>query len=198
MCNECPIVNPPKSRAEQNRPCSSSTVEQVPISENTKIPARQVAVSRGLEDWSYVVDVKKRWTVLPNSIKVVEYLGHGDAFFGGSACDLPLGSNGRVLERPSDSSEVAVFSSIEDAYAAAIKIPNRRPGSILGVLPSWERPRERTLVELYPRLFKALRNQCLLTELEATCVLCRQEPEAVRHLGGWEKAVQAAWTSRHL
>ncbi|TMP50213.1 hypothetical protein CWB81_11315, partial [Pseudoalteromonas sp. S1688] len=63
--------------------------------------------------------------------------------------------------------------------------------------PVWERPRERTVAQRYPRLLAALRRNCLLTELEAWCALSRQEPEAVRHLGGWQKAIQAAWESRH-
>jgi hypothetical protein len=53
------------------------------------------------------------------------------------------------------------------------------------------------VAQRYPRLLAALTRQCLLTYFEALSVLKRQEPEAVRHLGGWQKSVQAAWHSRH-
>lgn len=161
-------------------------------------PVDQVEVRLGLEDWDYVVATKRSWRVLPDYMKVMEFHGKGDPFFGGNACDLVLGNCGRILHGPTAGlNEAAVFSTIEEAHEAAKRIPNRRPGSILGVLPVWERPRERTVAQRYPRLLAALRRNCLLTELEAWCALSRQEPEAVRHLGGWQKAIQAAWESRH-
>ncbi|MFC6674316.1 hypothetical protein [Marinobacterium aestuariivivens] len=151
-----------------------------------------------LEDWNYVVETKKRWRVLPDSMEVMEFYGDGDPFFGGRACDLVLSKDGRLVDQPTiRTGEAAVFMTIEEAHEAAKGIPNRRPGSILGVLPVWERSRPRTVAERYPRLLKALRAHCQLTELEALCALAGQEPEAIRHLGGWHKAIQAAWESRH-
>ena len=89
-------------------------------------------------------------------------------------------------EKPADQVEVRL--GLEDwDYVVATKRSWR----------VWERPRERTVAQRYPRLLAALRRNCLLTELEAWCALSRQEPEAVRHLGGWQKAIQAAWESRH-
>lgn len=166
--------------------------------QNTAQTICQAGVETGLEDWNYVVETKQSWRVLPDHMKVMEFSGKGDPFFGGNACDLVLGKCGRILHEPTvDPDEGAVFATIEEAHEAAKRIPNRRVGSILGVLPVWERPRERTVEERYPRLLAALTGKCLLTQLEARCVLCRQEPEAVLHLGGWQKAIQAAWESRH-
>lgn len=49
----------------------------------------------------------------------------------------------------------------------------------------------------YPRLLKALRRGCLLTEGEAICVINGQEPEAVCNLGGPKKAMEMALQLRH-
>lgn len=50
--------------------------------------------------------------------------------------DCPLGVNGLILERGSNVRR-AEFKTIEEAHEAAKAIKNRRPGSILGVLPWW-------------------------------------------------------------
>lgn len=56
--------------------------------------------------------------------------------FGGSADDRPLGIDGLILERGSNAPR-AEFETIEQAHEATKAIKNRRPNSILGVLPSW-------------------------------------------------------------
>lgn len=61
---------------------------------------------------------------------------------------------------------------------------------------TWKR--QKPIQERYPRLLKALRAGCLLTETEAIGVLSGIEGEAVRHLGGREQALQSAWHSRRL
>ena len=61
----------------------------------------------------------------------------GIPFFGGTADDRPLGINGSILSRPRKRAEVAVFATIEQAHEAAKRIPNRRAGSLLGVVPTW-------------------------------------------------------------
>lgn len=166
--------------------------------QNIKQPSVSGHYEPGLESWSYVVATKQRWRVLPDHMKVMEFSGKGDPFFGGNACDLVLGKCGQILQGPTaDPDTVAVFSTIEEAHKAAKRIPNRRPGSILGILPAWERPREQSVAHRYPRLLASLRKNCLLTEPEALCALSHREPEAVRHLGGWQKAIQAAWEPRH-
>lgn len=160
-------------------------------------PGHPVMPRPGLESWSYVAELKSKWQSPPDSMKVMEFFGTGDPFFGGDACDLILDKSCHLVEEWKVASEnIASFKTIEAAYKAAQRIPNRRPGSILGVIPSWDAPRK-PAAQRCPRLLKALSSQCLLTPLEALSVLNRQEPEAVRHLGGWEKAVQAAWHSRH-
>lgn len=50
----------------------------------------------------------------------------------------------------------------------------------------------------YPRLLSLLVRNCLLTKHEAVAALERREAEAVRHLGGWKKAIQYALECRHL
>ena len=89
-----------------------------------------------LEDPAYVSSVKARWPVMPKVMGVVEYSGTGDPFFGGDADDRALGLEGRILPRLS-SEPRAQFKTIEDAHEAAVLIQNRRPGSLLGVTPSW-------------------------------------------------------------
>lgn len=96
-----------------------------------------IKVTPGLECWSYVTAVKQRWRVLPDHMMVMEFSGKGDPFFGGSACDLALGKCGRLLTRAAADSKTAVFSTIEEAHRVASKIPNRRPGTTLGIVPVW-------------------------------------------------------------
>ncbi|MBR8043389.1 hypothetical protein KDW40_02260 [Burkholderia cenocepacia] len=91
-----------------------------------------------LLDQAYVDDLNARWAVKPSSMTVVEFAGTGDPAFGGSADDRPLGVDGQIKDRRS-SVATAEFSTIEAAHAAAIAITNRRPGSLLGVLPVWNR-----------------------------------------------------------
>lgn len=76
------------------------------------------------------------WRAMPRTFKVAEYLGTGDPFFGGKADDRVLGEDGQI--KPFGSKvPTAVFTRIEDAHAAARAIPNRRDGSVLGVIPTW-------------------------------------------------------------
>lgn len=78
-----------------------------------------------------------RWKCMPISMSVIEFKGDGDPFFGGTADDRALGKHGKILTKPHDVRDVAEFSCIEEAYQAALLIPNRREGSILGVCPKW-------------------------------------------------------------
>ena len=84
-----------------------------------------------------VESVRKRWSVLPDSMIVMEFAGCGDSFFGGMADDRPLGVDHRLLSPPYSRSQIAIFENIEDAYEASCKITNRKMGSILGVCPTW-------------------------------------------------------------
>lgn len=98
-----------------------------------------VSTALSLENPSYVEKCKSRWkSAMPKSMTVIEYHGHGDQAFGGSADDRPLGESGRIFKRSCESTErVAEFFTIEAAHLAAQAIPNRREGSILGVAPVW-------------------------------------------------------------
>jgi hypothetical protein len=154
---------------------------------------------QSLEQPEYVQSIKSKWAALPTSMSVIEYSGSGDPFFGGNADDRALGINGEVLVPPYSSDLVAEFRTIEDAHQAAKKIKNRRPGSILGVCPYWEKEpaKPEAILEKCPRLLLALRKSCLLTATEAVACLKGIEAEAVRHLGGRDKAIQIAFQSRH-
>lgn len=96
-------------------------------------------MNQGLETIEYVNRTKAKWPVLPETMSIIEYCGDGDPFFGGNAKDCPLGKKGEILTSFYHSSDVAEFSTIEEAHEAAKKIPNRRPNSILGVAPTWKR-----------------------------------------------------------
>lgn len=88
-----------------------------------------------LENPAYLEKTKAMWRgYLPKGMHVVEFYGDSDPAFGGNADDRPLGVNGLILERGS-SVPRAEFKTIEEAHEAAKAIKNRRPGSILGVLP---------------------------------------------------------------
>lgn len=85
---------------------------------------------------SYTDRMKATWRSPPTSMIVAEYHGSGDPFFGGKADDRVLGECGTILP-PASNKLAAVFATIEAAAEAARKIPNRRPGSRLGVVPNW-------------------------------------------------------------
>jgi hypothetical protein len=83
-------------------------------------------------------EFSKQWRSAPVSMKLVEHLGSGDAAFGGTADDRVVMKDGRLKESPTYTDEdEAVFMTLADAHEVAKKIPNRRPGSILGVSPRW-------------------------------------------------------------
>lgn len=81
---------------------------------------------------NYTDRMKGQWRTAPTSMIVVEYLGAG-----GSTDDRPLCDRGTIAALTSIE-PAARFATIEEAAAAAQRIPNRRKGSILGVVPSWE------------------------------------------------------------
>lgn len=89
-----------------------------------------------LENMAYVEKSLAQWPALPKSMIVIEYHGDGDPAFGGSADDRALGTEGEILPR-CGIGQRAVFLTIEDAHQAAKVISNRRPGSVLGVAPTW-------------------------------------------------------------
>lgn len=95
----------------------------------------------GLEHSEYVERHKAQWAaqgVAPKSMTVVEFFGTGDAAFGGSADDRPLGPDGVILSWSAKLSvKPLVFYNIDDAHEAAKKIVNRRPNSLLGLSNSW-------------------------------------------------------------
>lgn len=78
------------------------------------------------------------WGSLPVSMKLMEYHGDGDPAFGGAADDRVVLTTGKVAERGlSVSDRPAMFSTVAEAHRFAQAIPNRRPGSILGLVPKW-------------------------------------------------------------
>lgn len=91
---------------------------------------------RDLTNPTYVEQQSTRWTALPKSMIVVEYSGSGDPYFGGSMDDRPLGVDG-LIKLPTSKVDTASFDTIQQAHEAALKVTNRRPGTILGVVPSW-------------------------------------------------------------
>jgi hypothetical protein len=91
----------------------------------------------GLESQQYVLKVKRQWgDSLPRAIKVIEFAGTGDRAFGGQADDRVLTVNGAIAQGTVFTP--AFFSTIEEAHEAAVRIPNRRRDSRLGVLPIWQ------------------------------------------------------------
>lgn len=153
----------------------------------------------GIECPVVMAQRKSQWDIQPDTISIIEFSGIGDPFFGGNARDLVLTKAGRLkdgLDVAKDGG-AAEFSTIEAAHKAAAKIPpeQRRPGSVLGVSVTWSR--EPSVTDRYPRLFKALKTSCLLTETEAQGVLRGIEAEAVTRLGGIAGAIQIAWAARH-
>lgn len=89
-----------------------------------------------LENSAYVEQTRAAWGSQPKGMRVVEYAGKGDPFFGGSADDRSLGCDGLILQRGSNEPR-AEFQTIEAAHEAAKTIQNRRPGSLPGVMPWW-------------------------------------------------------------
>lgn len=74
----------------------------------------------------------------PLSILVVEFCGDGDPAFGGSADDRTLGPDGLILtHQMSMRTDPVEFASLELAHEACKHIVNRRPNSLLGILPRW-------------------------------------------------------------
>jgi len=157
----------------------------------------QIAFEKGLEHPEYVADVKRTWAAEPAYMTVVEFLGTGDSFFGGTEDDRALGNNGRILGPGYHESEVEVFLSIEEAHEAAKAIPNRREGSFLGVCPVWQAKEHRPAAVRYQRLVYQLVRKCLLTTSEAIACVMGIEAEAVRHIGGRDKAISLAFRNRH-
>ena len=93
--------------------------------------------SFGSPDFDPIV-CETRWGSLPLSMIVIEFHGNGDPAFGGRADDRVLLESGQIQGRVCSKGDVtAVFKTVADAHHAAMKIPNRRPGSILGVAPTW-------------------------------------------------------------
>lgn len=151
-----------------------------------------IKVQRGLEHPGGVSKTRKQWPSPPSYMLVMEFAGQGDTFFGGNADDRVLGVDGKILDgSPVNDQSIAVFENIDKAHEIAKGIPNRREGSLLGVLPVWQRQLS------HPRLLNALTSKCMLTQGEAIACIDRRESEAVRHLGGWKQAINAAWQSRH-
>jgi hypothetical protein len=100
-------------------------------------PLHAPAAAIGLESPAYVAKIKRQWgECSPLSMKVIEFSGNGDPAFGGRADDRVLGADGLISDHH-QRQVPAVFPTIEAAHQAAIAIPNRRPGSCLGVLPVW-------------------------------------------------------------
>lgn len=97
------------------------------------------SVPLSLDSYEYVECKKKCWRhAIPTSMIVMEYFGTGDIAFGGTADDRPLGESGRIFKQSWRTTEqVAEFLTLEEAHSAALSIPNRRKGSILGVVPNW-------------------------------------------------------------
>lgn len=91
-----------------------------------------------LESPEYVEQALATWPVLPDSMIVIEFAGRGDSFFGGNADDRPLCDDGVIGNSTNEAP--AVFETVEAAHEAAKAVSNRRPGSILGVVPTWRRP----------------------------------------------------------
>lgn len=84
------------------------------------------------------LEQETQWATKPISMKLIEYCGDGDPAFGGYADDRVVLDSGRVSEKvPSVGDKSAEFQTVAQAHEFALSIPNRRPGSILGVAPKW-------------------------------------------------------------
>lgn len=107
-------------------------------------PGAGIVRAIDLRDESYVEAHRQRWREHPPLwMTVIEFYGDGDPAFGGSADDRSLGTDGRLIEGPYWGSvagsriKTARFETIESAHAAALRIPNLRPGGLLGISPWW-------------------------------------------------------------
>jgi hypothetical protein len=84
------------------------------------------------------IATEKKWGAKPLSMIVIEYHGNGDAAFGGQGDDRVLMESGVIQDKKgSVPGKTARFATITEAHEAALKIQNRREGSILGVAPVW-------------------------------------------------------------
>lgn len=93
-------------------------------------------------DLGYVEETRGSWDRRgipePVSLMVCEYHGDGDPAFGGQADDRMLGPDGVILSRDQRSrTQPLEFGTLEQAHAAAAAVRNRRPGSVLGIVPRW-------------------------------------------------------------
>jgi hypothetical protein len=96
-----------------------------------------LAVRPGLDSPAYVASMKRQWgDTPPEKLTVVEFHGTGDLFFGGGADDRVLAVDGQIAGAGCQA-VAATFTSIDEAHAAAMRIRNRRAGSVLGVVPQW-------------------------------------------------------------
>lgn len=100
----------------------------------------QSRIEPGQQGW--VEQQRMKWTNTgtpdPISMIVIEYWGDGDPAFGGSADDRTLAPDGQIHTRETSlKTGAAEFRTLEEAHEACKAIPNRRPGSLLGVAPSW-------------------------------------------------------------
>lgn len=66
--------------------------------------------------------------------EVCEFFGTGDAYFGGSADDRPLGKSGQFLRGCYSLSDIARFATREEADAAGRAAPQRK-GSLVSAIP---------------------------------------------------------------
>lgn len=70
-------------------------------------------------------------------MKVIEFCGSGDPFFGGDADDRVLGTDG-IFHPSHKLKSPSVFKTIEEAHEAVKSSSiQRRQNSIIGVLPRW-------------------------------------------------------------
>lgn len=95
------------------------------------------------KDFTHDIEArKKRWLQenkqLPKEIYVIEFYGTGDPYFGGAADDRELTIHGSIWDGNYPKPDAMVFTSIEDAAKVALTINNRRPNSILGLIPYFD------------------------------------------------------------
>ncbi len=96
----------------------------------------------GVEHDGFPEATRAKWaaskTQEPISMIVIEYWGHGDPGFGGSADDRALGPDGLILDWQTRRVHKPLeFATVESAHEAAKQIRNRRKDSILGIAPTW-------------------------------------------------------------
>lgn len=86
---------------------------------------------------AYVEKMLSRWGYFPKSMIVVEYCDTWDPDLAVDELDRVLGVDG-LIRQPGPTEGIARFATIQQAHAAALRIPNRRPDSILGVVCRWK------------------------------------------------------------